>query len=361
MSAPATVQQVALALLRDQGITSLVPAASQANPVRACDLEAVALAMTMAAQEIAQESGSEAVTQPGSAFIHAPADVTLAATQGATEIADFTVWAEWMAGCTIRIAGDGQDNELLSATRLARPYASASGSGKAATVWCDCLTLGSDVEKIVGPLLLGQNRVVTEAASRLEFLLRAGYLAPHLAQGSVAGTVSGLGGSPFWSLGPKPAGSEPTTYFIDACYDPLLDHVPRRVRLSPMPTAAQSVGWTNRMTPPHFTSADIVSALTTLTVTDASVGAANQTYTYACDVQGYRYFKGVTTAAYSIYFHPALDSYILCATLNVATTPGSYWLAETATSPVGTFTANAAATRRRSRPRTPAVARRTRE
>lgn len=341
MSAP-TCQAVGLSLLRDRGILSFSASGPQANLCRPTDVTDTALCITAALQEIALESASEQLGQPASFYLRAPTTVTLTATQGSKTISALTTYdGTWMPGCTIRINGDTQDNELLNATTLTKPFVGASGSAISATVYHDCLTVGSDVEKIIGPLMLEQSRFVTEATSRTEFIQRCWYATGSPNQ---AGPWLGFVNAPFWSFGPKPIDQFPSVFFLDTYYDPTLDYVPRRIRLSPMPAVAQAIAWTNKMTPLRVTAADIVSPLTTLVASGAGDASANQSYVFNCDVNGYRYFAGVTHPLYSIFFHPGLNLYVIVATLNASATPTAYWTSDLGTSPLGTFTPAGTAT-----------------
>lgn len=333
---PATVQAVALAVLRDQGITSLVPSVAQANLVRPSDIDAVALCLTMAFQEGAQGSAAEQLNQPGSGYIQAPTSITLTATQGSTTVSALTTWASWMEGCTVRLNGDTQDNELLSQTQLARPYTGTSGSGITGTMWNDCFTLDDTVERILGPLILSQGIRIPESGTRMAYLQSGMY--PSWNYYNCENPVVPFSYVPWWSYGPKPTAFNPVTYFLDTYYDPTLSYIKRRVRLSPMPTIPQAVGWQAKRTPIRVTSADIVSPLTTLVATGSTSDAnANQTYSYVCDLNGYRLFMGVTHTAYAIFFHPNLGTYILASTLAANITPTAYWTSALAVSPMSTF------------------------
>lgn len=148
MSAP-TAYNLVLSLLRDLGVTSLDPAvpAGQVNPIEPTDLTDVCMVLTSAMQEMAQESAQEQLNQPGAGYIQGPANVTLTCTQGSQAVSGFTAYASWMNGCTIQVSGDNQDNEVLSATMLARPYAGTTGSNTA-VVYCDVLTLDSDADHV---------------------------------------------------------------------------------------------------------------------------------------------------------------------------------------------------------------------
>lgn len=339
---PPTIQAVALAVLRDQGIVSLVPSTSQANLVRPTDIDAVALCLTMAFQEGAQGSASEQLNQPGSGYLQPPTNITLTATQGSTTISAFTTWAPWMEGCTVRLNGDSQDNELLSQTQLARPFVGTIAS-VTGTVWCDCFTLDDTVERIVGPLSLSNNLMVPESPTRMEFIASGMY--PSWNYWNSCNPVIPFAYVPWWSLGPKPSAFNPITYFLDTYYDPAVSYVKRRIRLSPMPTVPQAVGWVSKRTPIRVTSADIVSGLNTLTASGATSDTnANQSYAYVCDLNGYRLFMGATHTAYAIFFHPSLGIYILASTLAANTTPAAYWSSALGVSPLGTFNTAGTAT-----------------
>lgn len=346
MSVP-TVQQFALACLRDLGITSLNPNnANETNVIRPLDLDAVAIAITQAFQEAGQDGAAEAMIQPGSAYIHNPTAITADVTLGSTTVANFTTFASWMVGCTVRFGSDTQDNEVLSATLLARPFTGVTASGATATVYNDCLTLDATVEKIVGPITLQDNRQVFEVTNRQDFIFR-GRFPVNESYGGRPIPVYTYDASflPFWALGPKQDDYYPAVYYLDTYLDQVNSVLYKRIRLSPMPNKAQSIGWTNKMTPIRVTRADIVSGLTTIVCTGASSDTnANQSYAYICDINGYRAFAGVTRPAYVIFYHPALSSYILAATASVGATPAAYWLCDLGSYPLGNFTATGTAT-----------------
>lgn len=242
MSAP-TVQEVAMPGLEMLGITSLDEdeGAPQARPI---DLRNVAHVMTQTWGEIFRHGPLEQRERPGSGYLHAPASLTLSATIGSTAISAVTTWAAWMAGCTARIAGDDRDNELLSATLLARPFTGPTGA-TTATVFGDSLTLDSTISKVISPMLCGGGSPVVEATDRATFL-RCGY--------SVVPPYTGIS---FFNAGPKLSGSFPSVFFLDSFYDPTLDCVARRIRFSPMPMTALSVEFTASINPPRVMVSDI--------------------------------------------------------------------------------------------------------
>lgn len=344
MNAP-TAYDVVLSGLRDLGVTSLDPntPANQPFPIEPTDLTDICQIATSALQEAAQESGQEQLNQPASFYLRGPTNVTLTATQGSTTISAFTTYdGTWMPGCTIRVSGDNQDNELLSATQLARPYVGGSASGITAVIFDDCITMDQTVDHPTGPLVLAQNGFVYQASTRQEFATR-------LWQTSLwQGIQPSVGWYflPFWGMSPKPDGAYPTMYFMDTYYDPTLAYVVKRLRITPMPNVAQSLAWTNKMLPPRISPADAVSGYTTLTASGATSDTnINQNYTNLCDLNGYRAFPGVTHNLYAAYFHPGLSNFILNSTVNLANTPAAYWKNTTsAGTPLGTYAPQGTAT-----------------
>lgn len=247
MAAP-TVQAIASALLRMLGVNSLFTTTGE-NPIMDGDLDDVAMVMTQAYQEIFNKGPGEIKSRPMFGVLNAPTAVTLSATNGSAVISGFTTWATWMPGSTVRINGDTQDNELLSATLLARPYMGTTASGLGATVYGDCLTLDDTVEKVVQPMLLGNNQEIFETQSRQEFIFRGGW-----------SNRQSLPGTPYYYLGAKPSGGFPTVFFIEGVYDSTLDYVPRRIRFSPMPMTQLSVSYIADMTAPRITAVDILNS-----------------------------------------------------------------------------------------------------
>lgn len=268
--------------------------------------------------------------------LRAPLHVTLTATTGSKTISAFSAYdATWMPGCTLRMAGDDQDNRILSATTLARPYMGATGSGLGGTVYGDCLTLQSNESRAISPLTLPNQLPLQVCDDLAEFLRIAGYP-----------LIVGPGGTPMggWWWTWKRSIGRPLVALAEGAYDPTLGTIPRRLRFAPMPDAAYALGYRVALNPPVFTRAQIVSPLTTLTVTGAGTSAANQVYTYVCDVAGYRYFAGNSTAAWSNFYHPTLGTYILAATLSAGATPAAYWQSALVSSPLGSYANEGTAT-----------------
>lgn len=257
ISAP-TCQQIAKRALRFWGITSLDAStpAGQTAPIEAGDLDDMAGYMTSTLQEIADNLPTESKQQAGSAYLNLPTNVTLTATLGSRTISALTTYAAWMIGCTIRIAGDNEDNEIISSTELARHYAGASASGITATVYADCVALDETVEHVLEPVFVSNQWPLLKAQSREQFLRLGRY--PMVTDS--AGNSFPMGfGLPFWCYGQKPVAERPYTWFVDGAYLGSLDYLPRRLRVSPMPGVAQVLAYTIAACPPRFTSASITA------------------------------------------------------------------------------------------------------
>jgi hypothetical protein len=324
-----TVQQIAMRMLRYIGVTQLTPQTpgSELESLGPGDLEDVAMAITAAVQEIAAQGPSEVREAPGYAVLHAPTSISLNVTTGSATVSAVSGWSTWMQGCTVRISGDDQDNELLSSTRLARAYLGATGS-VTATVYGDAVTLDETVGKVIAPLWLPNQLPLFPATNRMDFMRLGGY--PLVTDSS--GLAAPL---PFYLYYRKPV-SRPWVWFIDAAYDASLGYTQRRIRFSPMPAQAYSIAYTAAINPPRFTKDDIVSPLEQLIVSGATSDTnANGNFQYICDVAGYRAFSNLND--YVIFFHPGYGTYILADNLNPIFSLSAYWSSDSVTSPLGPY------------------------
>lgn len=334
MAAP-TALVIAKRLLRDFGVTSL-DAASPANqvvPIEEGDLDDIALNMTAAFQEIADDSPAEAMQQPGSAFLHAPANLTLTATEGSTTVSAVTTYASWMEGCTIRIDGDDQDNELINSTTLARAYVGTTGSAKAATIYGDAVTLDETVQHVMEPLFLSNQWPVPMANSLEEFMREGGW--PMLADLS-AGAMT----SPFYLFSRRPTGNRPWIWIQDAYYDPTLNYLKRRLRFSPMPDQKLSAGFTIMRNPIRITTDSI--AEDTATVTGTLSPALTGSYTRVGTYNSRAIYRKGAVDSDSWLFWNVTDAkwYLASAQATLFTAPTNrFSLTSSAVSPAGTYTA----------------------
>lgn len=246
-----TALDCAMRLLRDFGVTSLDPAtpANQAYPIEDGDLDDIAGTMTEALQLIWDMGPSEMKEQPGSCYLHAPTQVTLTATQGSTVISGISGFQSWMLGCTIRINGDDQDNQLENQTTIGVAYAGTSGSGIGATVYGDCVQLDETVQNVIAPLCLPNQLPLIPADTYGDFIRIGGW---PLVTGPDGSTV----GYPFFWFVRKII-ARPITWFVQGYYDPTLDYLPRRIRFNPMPDQAYSASYVKGLVPIRISVSDI--------------------------------------------------------------------------------------------------------
>lgn len=330
---PFTIQQVGKRLLHRIGVTQFQPqpAGSDLPDVTDSDLDEVAACISGAMQEIHDQQPAVNMEVHAGGVLPGPTNLTLTTITNSQVISAVTTWAAWMAGCTVRITGDDQDNQFVSATRLARPFMGAGASGIAAQVFGDCLTLESNHSRALGPIFLPNQLPLNIADTFEQFLRETGWT-----DYTNGRTGQALYGPDYLFI--RKTISRPRTVYAEGAYDTALAYVPRRLRFAPLPDQAYAVGFRAVVTAPRYTRADLVSALATLTVAGTlSDASLVQSYAYVCDLAGYRYYAGVSTAARAIYFHPVLGKYLLASALTVSSTPAARWESSLVTSPLGSF------------------------
>ncbi len=263
MASP-TKLEVGKRLLRDLGVMSLQPTVpgGQIVPIERGDVEDVAMVMSAGLQELWKHAPSDIKQKTGSLYLHAPVSVTLTATEGSTTVSAFTTWASWMEGCTIRIDGDDQDNEIESATSLGRHYIGTSGSAKSATVYADCAVLDETVQQVMEPLFVAGPSgywPLTMTNSHEQFARLANF--PMVADG-LGRAVSFS--SAFYLFTRKATANRPVVWIQDGQYDSAIAYVKRRVRFAPMPDQKNVVGCLFLMNPPRVIPDDLVEGNTDL-------------------------------------------------------------------------------------------------
>lgn len=251
MPAP-TASEIGQRILRQAfGVRSLNPAspANQASQIEDGDLDDIAGAMTQAFQEIDDLAPQETKNYPKSCYLNAPASLTLTVTTGSNSVSLVTLFAPWMPGCTIRITGDTQDNELLTETTLARPFMGSDGDNISAIIYADCVQLDETIGEIIADSMLLNNQLPIAAADTFSDFMRLGNY-PMLTDARGMGINSGL---PYFYFNVrKPDSNRPLIFFIDSLYEPSLDYVPRKIRFSPMPNVALSIGYRVGLNPPRI-------------------------------------------------------------------------------------------------------------
>lgn len=104
---------------------------------------------------------------PRSELVRAPTTVTLTVTRDSKSIT-FGSYASWMAGCTLVISGDDQQNQLVNdvgaSVSLRVPYNGPSAT-TTATIYHNAINLGTDVDAVLAPVVLNGLWELTPVAS----------------------------------------------------------------------------------------------------------------------------------------------------------------------------------------------------
>jgi hypothetical protein len=248
-----TVQNVAMRMLKYIGVRQLgpEPAGSQLETVQPGDLDDVATAITGAMQEVFESAPDEMREQRMGSVLYAPVSATVSAAQFSTAIGNFAAFQSYMPGCTVRLAGDAQDNELVSQTALARPFMGTTSSSIAITVFHDCLTLDPGVDHVSPPVELPNQAPLYAANDRLDFMRWVGV--PLITDPS--GNAIDF---PFYYYYQRTV-SRPRAWFAEGWYDPAQTQYIKRLRFGPMPDTSYPVAYRVALCPPRYTSADIAA------------------------------------------------------------------------------------------------------
>ena len=239
-------------MLKYIGVRQLAPeaAGSQLESVQPGDLDGVATAITGAMQEVFDAAPDEMREQRIGSVLYAPAGGTVSATQFSTAISNFTGYQSYMPGCTVRLAGDAQDNELVSQTALERPYMGTTGN-VGITIYHDCLTLDPGVDHVSTPVELPNQAPLYAANDRLDFMRWVGV--PLITD--EAGNAMDF---PFYHYYQRTV-SRPRAWFAEGWYDPAQTQYVKRIRFGPMPDTNYPVAYRVALCPPRYSSEDIVA------------------------------------------------------------------------------------------------------
>jgi hypothetical protein len=236
-----------LALLRRIGVLSFDPAANATNQNRRglCvgDLEEALHAINGAMEECFSLGPIELSEQQQASVLRPATGVTLDVVQYSTAVANLTPWAAWMQGCTIRIAGDSRDNEIVSPTSLLRPFMGGDASGVAATVYGDAIPLAGSVLTVLGPV---------EIPEQMELCAVGG---PHEFRREIGSGFSRQAAGANFAAQAKPIGT-PTHWTVETRHLPSNAFTQRILRVTPMPDKACSLTYRAKVKPPAYTQAD---------------------------------------------------------------------------------------------------------
>lgn len=98
------------------------------------------------------------------AFIRAPATVTINNVTTQDTAITFSGFASYMLGCTILIEGDWRENRLVKSNgtlTLENPYLGSTGTNVSAQLHFDCTTVGIEIAKIYEPMSLDRKWSMT--------------------------------------------------------------------------------------------------------------------------------------------------------------------------------------------------------
>ncbi len=92
----------------------------------------------------------------GSMLLNAPVAISLAVAAGSAEVAPSS-FNEDQLYCTIRIAGDGIDNQIIGSSSLLHPYGGATGT-VAATIYSDAVAVSEPYDELVNDPMIIETR-----------------------------------------------------------------------------------------------------------------------------------------------------------------------------------------------------------
>lgn len=224
---------------------------------------AVAGAMNGAFQRLFAGQGPWVRKDSRAALIYAPTEVSIAVTNGSTA-ATVTGWQSWMAGCLIVIDGDENENRIkndAAAAVLKIPYGGTTGT-RTATVWCDTVTVGTDVLEVHEP--------VTFKGSKLTPLPASGTPASLVTRNDY-GTPSYTGFSES-GRGLAASAGTPRFYSVDTWTKDAATPSGQRIILSPVPNVAGPLEYETTLQAP------VVSDLSLTTVLPIPLGLADSVF-----------------------------------------------------------------------------------
>ncbi len=249
-----TVQDIAEDLFRYIGITSLNTSANTSNlnirTLESGDLAFAAGVINASLQEIFAFAPAYIREREVSEVLRDPVAVTLDCTNGSKTIANLTTYAAWQLGCTIRISGDEEDNQIISSTELLRPYLGSTATGIGATVYSDAIKLDSTYGRVLEPVRIPRVPQLRAASSKEDFYF---WKEPNRFGGGIPSHP--LGGWHYDNT-QKSIGL-PVVYFTEARYDGSSATLPLFLRFNPMPDHQLSVTFRVKVKPTAVTVANI--------------------------------------------------------------------------------------------------------
>ena len=205
-------------------------------------------------QEISHYATRDFWRDTRSAILYPPTTVTLDVTEDSKTIANLSGWAAWMEGCAIEIAGSDKMHRLNSETTLQEEWIGSTASGVTATVYGDSVKLNGSVLKLLGSVVLNDDRVLTPLANedlnnRMHWNRDSFYRGRWWEYGEDTNVPL--------SLGDKTG--TPTHYFIDSDYDAGNTVLAQEnfLRVRPFPEAKSRVRFSASIKPTPWTMDEI--------------------------------------------------------------------------------------------------------
>lgn len=187
--------------------------------------------------------------------IYAPVTLTIGTVTGGTasfSTSGISGWASWMNGCSILIAGEKWNRiiDVIGSTAYLLNVPLASGSNVSATVYCDSVSIDTDIIQILNKVQLN-DRYDLDMAGTYEDLQYALYSSWNDPFGSgMAGTDE-----------TRPTSNViPRLSFVETFYKSSFSEPAKRMLLAPMPIAAGLFNFAARIAPPKFATSDIYGA-----------------------------------------------------------------------------------------------------
>lgn len=246
-----TIQEICLRLLKYIGVRQLAPEPvnSQLESIQPGDLDDLLACINGAMQEVFEAAPDEMRQQGAGAVINAPASGTCSVIQFGFTISAFVGYLPYMNFCTCRLAGDTQDNRLINATTLERPFMGATGANVGITVYHDFLTLPTNVDQVKDPVELPNQWGLIKANDYINYLRFCG----------VPLVVDDAGHAinyPFFYFYQKTV-ARPMAYFPDTYFEPLQNQQVKGIRLGPLPDQTYPLAFRVALNPPVFHETDI--------------------------------------------------------------------------------------------------------
>ena len=254
-----TVYEATTALLRylKPEQRTLPPAATEDDPLPDC-----LVAMNSGLSEFLTLGPLFQFRAPLSARIYAPTTITIASITDEASTFSYTSLPSWMVGCSILISGEATWNQIVSysgtTVTLRNPIINGAGTNVSAQVFCDSISLPSNVLQVLPPVALADAYELSPVKNENELNCVVYDYWRTEDYGRNASTNRAQR-----RTNESPA---PRVYWNDTYYGGGATAGAQRLRLGPMPTADNILNYRARISTPRYVTADIHSGGTPASV-----------------------------------------------------------------------------------------------